>query len=1075
MKKLILAALASTMALGAAAAATEAPLWLRNSAISPDGKTIAFTYKGDIYTVPAAGGTARQLTTNPAYDTKPLWSPDGSKIAFTSTREGSTDIYVMPSYGGTPRRITTNSGNETLRAWAGNDTVYFSARLMPDSKAAQGSFTDQIYKVSTLNPGRPEMVVSWPMNAISINAAGDILFQDRKGFEDVRRKHEHSSGTADIWLLDRNGTFKRQTFSNVQNQEPVWAPGGNEFFYISEDGNGTMNVHRRALNSDKATALTSLTNHPVRSLSAANDGTLAFSWNGELYTLVPGATEPKKVDVSIIADAYRPDIIKRSSGNNGSSVSVSPDGDEVAFIHRGDVYVTSVKYKTTKQITNTPEQERNVDFAPDGRSLVYDSERGGLWQLFKATIADKDEKNFTYSTKINEELVYRSPDSLPAFQPAFSPDGKSIAFLENRTALRVIDADGKKKPVTALDGKFNYSYTDGDVSFEWSPDSRWLLADYIGIGGWNNTDIALVKADGTEVVDLTESGYSDGGAHWAMGGKAIVWSTDRNGYRSHGSWGSQRDVYAMFLDPEAYDRFRMTEEEAALDDEANKDGKKDEKKDEDKEDKDKDKEKKKKVKPLEFDLANAKYRIVRLTPGAAWYGDYLLSNDGTKFYYLRDGDLWVKDIRKGDTKVLTKGAGYSNIEPDAKGENIYLDGWQLAKISLAGGDKKDIEFVAESDYSPAAEREYIFNHMHKQVKDKFYDPNLHGVDWDFYGREYRRFLPHIDNGYDFADMLSEILGELNASHTGGRYYGSGASRPTANLGAFFDPAYTGDGLKVSEVINRGPLSTKKAGVKPGDIILAIDGKEIKAGADYFPLLNGRAGKRTRLTVKRKGGKTEDIMVKPISSGTLSDLLYRRWVERNQAVVDSISGGRIGYVHIEGMDSPSFRTVFSELLGKYRNREAVVVDTRWNGGGWLHNDIALLLGGKEYVRFVPRGQYIGSEPFTQWTKPSVMLVNESNYSDAHGTPYTYQTLGLGKVVGAPIPGTMTAVWWENQVDPSIIFGIPQVTSMDMQGNVLENKQLNPDVIIYNNPAEVLEGNDAQLSGAVRTLLDQLEKK
>ncbi|MBP3534782.1 MAG: PDZ domain-containing protein, partial [Muribaculaceae bacterium] len=325
------------------------------------------------------------------------------------------------------------------------------------------------------------------------------------------------------------------------------------------------------------------------------------------------------------------------------------------------------------------------------------------------------------------------------------------------------------------------------------------------------------------------------------------------------------------------------------------------------------------------------------------------------------------------------------------------------------------------------------------------------------------------------DMLSEILGELNASHTGGRYYGSGASRPTANLGAFFDPAYTGDGLKVSEVINRGPLSTKKAGVKPGDIILAIDGKEIKTGADYFPLLDGRAGKRTRLTVKRKGGKTEDIMVKPISSGTLSDLLYRRWVERNQAVVDSISGGRIGYVHIEGMDSPSFRTVFSELLGKYRNREAVVVDTRWNGGGWLHNDIALLLGGKEYVRFVPRGQYIGSEPFTQWTKPSVMLVNESNYSDAHGTPYTYQTLGLGKVVGAPIPGTMTAVWWENQVDPSIIFGIPQVTSMDMQGNVLENKQLNPDVIIYNNPAEVLEGNDAQLSGAVRTLLEQLDKK
>ena len=241
-------------------------------------------------------------------------------------------------------------------------------------------------------------------------------------------------------------------------------------------------------------------------------------------------------------------------------------------------------------------------------------------------------------------------------------------------------------------------------------------------------------------------------------------------------------------------------------------------------------------------------------------------------------------------------------------------------------------------------------------------------------------------------------------------------------------------------------------------------------------MEGLAGRRVRLTVRRAdSGKTESVEVKPISNGAQSDLLYQRWVERNQAVVDSVSGGRVAYVHVEGMDSPSYRRVFSELLGKYRNREAVVVDTRYNGGGWLHNDIALLLGGREYVRFSPRGQYIGSEPFTQWTKPSVMLVNESNYSDAHGTPYTYQTLGLGDVVGAPVPGTMTAVWWESQIDPSIIFGIPQVTSLDVNGNVLENQQLNPDVVIYNKPEEVLRGEDAQLIGATRHLLKQLDSK
>ncbi len=296
---------------------------------------------------------------------------------------------------------------------------------------------------------------------------------------------------------------------------------------------------------------------------------------------------------------------------------------------------------------------------------------------------------------------------------------------------------------------------------------------------------------------------------------------------------------------------------------------------------------------------------------------------------------------------------------------------------------------------------------------------------------------------------------------------------TADLGAFYDESYDGDGLKVAEVIARGPLSLKKAGVVAGDIITEIDGVSIPADTDYFPLLEGKSGKKVRLTVRKANGSIEHPVVKPTSY--LGDEVYSRWVERNEALVDSLSKGRIGYVHIEGMDSPSFRTAYDRILGTYRNREAIIVDTRWNGGGWLHNDVALLLGGKEYVRFVPRGQYIGSEPFSQWTKPSVMLVNESNYSDAHGTPFVYQTLGLGKVVGAPVPGTMTAVWWETQIDPTLVFGIPQVTSIDMKGNVLENHQLNPDVVVYNNPGDVISGRDAQIEASVKTLLDQLDAK
>jgi Tol biopolymer transport system component/C-terminal processing protease CtpA/Prc len=1067
------------MTTAVAADGTDAPLWLRNVAISPDASTVAFTYKGDIYTVPVTGGAATRLTTNAAYDTKPVWSPNGKQIAFASDREGSLDIFVMPATGGTPRRVTTFSGNESPRAWLNDSTVLFSTTLLPAQTAAQGGFQSQVYQVNTIATAdgklrRPSLYMSIPAVDMTVDpATGRVLYQDKKGYEDVLRKHETSSSTGDIWLKDGN-TFRCLTTFAGQDENPVWSADGKSFYYTSEKTDGTLNVHRRALDGDTDTDLTHFTTHPVRSLSVANNGTLAYSWNGEIYTQQPGSTEPTKLNVEIVTDDYTRSLVKSIRRSGAESISVSPDGEEVAFVVHGDVYVTSVKYNTTRQITNTPEQERVVDFAPDGRSLVYDGERDGQWQLFIASLTDKDEKNFTYAKEIKEESLYKAENGATAFQPAFSPDGKSVAFLEDRTALRVIDVKSRKV-TTALDGKFNYSYTDGDVTFEWAPDSRWLLASYIGVGGWNNTDIALVKADGSEVHDLTESGYTDGNAHWVLGGKAMIWESDRQGYRSHGSWGSEADVYIMFFDGEAFDRFRMNEEERAVADANSKEKKKDKDDEDDDKDKDKDKKKDKKVKPLEFDLENAKYRIRRLTTSSSRLGDYALSPKGDKLYYMSDGNLWVIDTEEMDSRILVKDIGGS-IELDEKGENLFvLSGSSITKIGIPGGDRSSVDFEATAEYRPFAEREYIYNHMLKQVKDKFYDVNLHGVDWEMYGEAYRRFLPHITNNYDFAELLSEILGELNASHTGSTYSGVHWAQATGVLGAFFSDTYTGDGLQVTEVIKRGPLADKKASVKPGDVIMAIEGKEIKAGEDFFPLLEGRVGKNTRLTVKRAGGKTEDITVKPISAGTQRDLLYRRWVERNQAIVDSVSGGKVAYVHVQGMDSQSYRTVFSELLGKYRNHEAVVVDTRYNGGGWLHNDIAQLLSGREYVRFCPRGQYIGSEPFTQWTKPSVMLVNESNYSDAHGTPYTYQTLKIGDVVGAPVPGTMTAVWWESQIDESIIFGIPQVTSKDMNGNALENHQLTPDVVIYNAPDEVLRGYDAQLIGATKRLLEKLQTK
>ena len=1054
----------------------ETPRWLVKPAISPDGQTIAFSYKGEIFTVPSSGGNATQITSNKAYDSNPVWSPDGKRIVFLSDREGSDDIYITSAKGGVPTRLTTHSGSETPLAFLNDSILLFNASMLPGATTSRAPFFPQIYRLNVNKPdSRPSLFLSLPVYTLNVNADGAILYQNWKSYEDSFRKHERSSGTSDIWVYE-NGKYNQLTNFNGSEQSPVWGKGNN-YYYLSEK-DGTFNVFEAQVGSKTEKQLTKFEKHPVRSLSSSNNGMLAFSWDGDIYTLKPGE-QPKKINIDINADLYDGDLVKKYVNNGVSNIAVSPEGNEIAMIIRGDLYVTNSKYTTTKRITDTPAQERAVSFSPDGRTLVFDSDVDGIWQLYTAKIKNDDEKEFAYATDIEIEPLYACETS--AMQPLFSPDGKKVAFLENRGPIRVIDIESKKVN-TALDGKFNYSYSDGDIVFSWSPDSEWLLTSYMGPMGWNNMDIAVVKADGSEVVDLTESGYNDSQPKWGLDGNAVLYTTGKYGMKAHGSWGNQEDIMIMALDGDAWDKFNFSEEEADLfekgkqDKEDNSDDKEG-KKEKEKKGKKGNKADKEEKKSNPLDLANRRYRTKRLTGTSANIMDFYLAPKGDKLYYIAespDGDynLFVSDLKKGDTKVLVPGT-MGGMEADKNGENLFLlsfDG--VKKISLPDGDIKMVEFEAPYDRHPSLERQYIFDHMSKQVEDKFYDPKLHGVDWKYYTSHYRDFLPYISNNRDFANLLSETLGELNASHTGSRAYGTGAELSTASLGAFFDESYDGKGLKIAEIFPRGPLANKSADVKPGDIILSIDGTEIQPEQDYFPLLEGKAGKKVRLEILHTNGSKKFISIKPLSLGDQSSMAYQRWVERNEQIADSISGGRVGYVHVKGMDTQSFQNVYDRLLGKYRNYDAVVVDTRFNGGGWLHNDLAILLSGKKYVTFSPRGEEIGIEPFSQWTKPSVMLVNEANYSDAHGAPFTYQTLGLGEVVGAPVPGTMTAVWWEKQIDPSIIFGIPQVTNRANDGTVLENTQLDPDVIIYNQPADVEAGIDAQLEGAVLRLLEKI---
>jgi len=1084
MKKL-LTCLALSFVAASSYAAT--PLWLRDVQISPDGTEIAFCYKGDIYKVPANGGTATQLTTQASYECSPIWSPDSKQIAFASDRNGNFDLFVMSADGGAARRLTTHSASEIPSTFTTDGNyILFSASIQDPANSAlfPTSAMTELYKVPVTG-GRTEQVLGTPAEMVCFDKSGKtFLYQDRKGFEDEWRKHHTSSITRDVWLYDsENGKHTNLTAHAGEDRNPVFAPDGQTVYFLSERDGSTFNVYSFPISSPQSLkTVTHFKTHPVRFLSMGSNGTLCYTYDGEIYTQKQG-DKPQKVKIDIIRDDQNT-IADLNFSNGATSATVSPDGKQVAFIVRGEVFVTSADYNTTKQITHTPAREAGLTFSPDNRTLAYASERNGNWELYMAKIARKEEANFPNATAIEEEVLLPS-DKTERTYPQFSPDRKELAFIEDRNRLMVLNLETKKvRQVT--DGSTWFS-TGGGFDYSWSPDGKWFTLEFIGNRHDPYSDIGMVSAQGGKIINLTNSGYTSGSPRWVLDGNAILFITERYGMRAHASWGSLNDVMLVFMNQDAYDKFRLSKEDYELQKELEKEQKdttetkKNDKKKGDNKEKSEEK-KEEKVKDIVVELNNIEDRIVRLTPNSSDLGSAIITKDGETLYYLSafEGgyDLWKMNLRKKDTKLLHKmDAGWANMEMDKDGKNLFLLGSNtMQKMGTDSESLKPISYQAHVKMDLAAERDYMFNHVYKQEQKRFYNLNMHGIDWDAMTKAYRKFLPHIDNNYDFAELLSEYLGELNVSHTGGRFRPQLKGDATATLGLLYDWNHNGKGLLISEVVEKGPFDHARSKVKAGNIIEKIDGQEITPESDYSVLLNGKARKKTLVTLYNPQTKErwEEVVV-PVSNGVMSDLLYARWVKQRAADVDKWSNGRLGYVHIESMGDDSFRSVYSDILGKYNNREGIVIDTRFNGGGRLHEDIEILFSGKKYFTQVVRGREACDMPSRRWNKPSIMVQCEANYSNAHGTPWVYSHQKIGKLVGMPVPGTMTSVSWETLQDPTLVFGIPVIGYRLPDGSYLENSQLEPDIKVANSPETVVKGEDTQLKAAVDELLKEIDGK
>ena len=1046
MKKLFLIAL-----LAVAFQLSAQPLWMRHNVISPQGDKIAFCYKGDVYVVNAQGGKALQITTNAAYDGDPIWSPDGKQIAFSTDRNGNFDVYLVSAEGGVAKRITTNSATEIPLAFSPDGKeIYFTAQIQKAAENVQfaSGWITELYKVST-EGGRPEQVVAVPVSSMSFDKDGkSFLYYDRKGSENVWRKHHVSSVARDVVYYNAKKKTHTILTTNVgEDRDPRYLPGYKDVVFLSERNNGSFNVFKAPANNlEQVEAVTHFKTHPVRFLSVANNGLLCYGYMGEIYTQRIGG-EPQKVNVEIVNDQAEEQLVKQDFKGAGN-FALSNDGKLIAFVSRGEVFVTGVdEYATTKQITHTPQAERSPSFSKDGRTLVYASERDGYWNLYQATIERKEDYNFAYATLIDEKPLFDN-DGIERSNPDYSPDGKEIAFIENRNILKVYNIESKKvRQIT--DGTQHY----GSIGYEWSPDGKWFAITLITHMRDPYSDVAIVSASGDKKkYNITESAYFDDDPQWVLDGNAILFNSDRYGMRSHASWGSQRDAFIAFLNQEAYDKFRLNKEEYALlkeQEKGKKDDKKDEPKKEEKSDKKKDKkdgpstgsgasndEKPKESKKIEVDLEHLQDRVIRLTPMSSNLSGMALSKDGEKLYFMtsfeKGYDLWEMDVREKSMKI-TKKMGQGGAHLVVKDDNIFLlSGGNLQKVDK-GGKSTPIKFDATMELDLAAEREYMFNHVFLQTEKRFFMKDHHGVDLDMMKEAYQPFLAHINNNYDFSEMLSEILGELNVSHTGSGYRPSSrGGDATAEFGVLLDLDYKGDGLKIAEVVEGGPFDKKNSKVKAGSIIQKIDGVEITKGMDYYPLLNNKRDKTVLVTIS-DGGKTWDETVKPISHGAMNELLYNRWVKHNEETVEKLSNGRLGYVHIRSMGDASYRDVYSQILGKYNLCDGIVIDTRFNGGGRLHEDIEILFSGEKYLEQVVNDSVACVMPSRRYNKPSVMIIGEANYSNAHGTPWVYKYTKMGSLVGMPVPGTMSSVTWETLQDPSLYFGLPVVGYRTEQGN------------------------------------------
>lgn len=1045
---------------------------------------IAFTYLGDIWTADENGGNIQRLTVNKARDAYPRFSPDGKWIAFSSDRNGNLDVFIMPAGGGIAKQLTFHSADDTVLGWTVDGKgVLFSSQRGED-------FMGMLYVVG-VDGGMPWRAGPDMGNQASFSPDGKRIAYNPKG-QVYWRKYYRGAYQTDVWVEDIAAKkFTQLTDFDGLDSWPMWSNGGDIYFVSDRDGNGLTNIWRVSESGGKADKVTQFKTGDVRFPSISADGkVIVFEHDFGIWKLETGSRKITPIHLNIEAETQENATEMRAFNSEADDYDLAPSARRIVISAHGEIFTVPTEEGDIKQITDNPARDRNVNYSPDGKWLAFISDRSGREELYLTTVDGTGEPQKL--TDIDAlKLGY-----------SWSPDSKEIAFNASDSKLRKINLASKQ--IVELD-----SSRYGNISTpEWSPDGKWLT--YSKSDASRTTDIYVIATAGDDKQPhkVTFDSYDERAPRFSPDGRKVFFVRSDSAGGGGGGFGSTSvQIYSVGLerlerdpdDPE--DRPDAESAQPGPGDGSDPPAP----------------QRRPANRPpheTKMDWAGMKHRTRQVTRMPFPISSYVIAPDSRTIvfvttepagmastpviYSIQEDGKRLARITAGGPPAADEGGGggggfgggISNLNISRDGRTLFfsersvvysvaLGGGAAAAATARPGDaaRRRISFNVRVKVDRPAEWAEMFGDAWRTMKYRFYDPAMHGKDWDAAKAKYEPLVADVGDRQELLNIINEMIGELNASHTGAAPPPAGRAAggvSTGNLGIELEPDSASGRYRVSYVYEDGPADKDWVKVSVGDYLIAIGGKQVKAGDEYWQLLNDRLNRKVEVTFNKKPATDGawNTRIETVNANAYGTLRYERWVKERRKKVDELSQGRVGYIHIRAMDQPSLRK-FEKEIREFRNKESMIIDQRWNGGGNIEQELLAILVQREYEVWVPRGTEASGRPFAGYFGPKVVLQNWRSASNAEMFPAGFRALGLGKVIGTPTMGAVIGTGSYSLIDGSTVRtpGVG-VYLADAKHTNMENYGVQPDIRVDNSPEDNLAGRDRQLETAVEELLKQL---